>query len=136
MITFEAKIEHKDSNTITPTSVGQAHIQLTRAIGEYEARGFVVRGTIVTHLDTIEPSAKASLGAVRVIRKAAVNDLWDKAVSALSIYRDGWDLEDLEARMVASEQVLPKLPAAGWLTKTLDEAEALWVANLLVEWPR
>lgn len=135
VITFEAKIEHEDGNTITPASVGQAHIQLARAIGEYEARGFIVRGTIVTHLGTIDASAQSSLGAVRVIRKSAIKELWDRVVKILSLYRDDWDLEDLESRMVSSEQVLPKLPTDGWLIKTLDAADAPFVDDLLAEWP-
>jgi hypothetical protein len=49
-VIFEAKIEHAARTTIVPADVGQAHNQLARAQGEYGGHGYVIRGTIVTHL--------------------------------------------------------------------------------------
>ena len=116
--------------------MGQAHIQLTRAKGEYERRGFVVRGTIATHLEAIDPSAESSLGEVRVIKKAAICSLWDHVVLLLSQYRDDWDLDDVDARMAAAERLVTKLPPASWFTNALSK-DATWVeaADLLEAWP-
>lgn len=136
VVTFEAKIEHDPAGTITPSAVGQAHIQLTRAKGEYEERGFVVRGTITTHLQAIDASAESSLGEVRIVRKDAIQSLWRRAVLVLSEYRDNWDLEDVEARLAAAEQAVAKLPPACWLTRALS-CDGPWIEadDLLREWP-
>jgi hypothetical protein len=53
VITFEAKIEHDPSQQITASDMGQAHIQLARAASEFQAQGYTLRGTIVTHLTTL-----------------------------------------------------------------------------------
>lgn len=135
-ITFEAKIEHEAGGRITPSHVGQAHIQLARAKAEYETRGFTVRGTIVTHLVDIDASAESSLGEIRIVRKEGVRQLWDRVVLVLSQYRDEWDLEDVDARMAAAEQVVPRLPPTGWLTDALSKDQTwIEVADLLEQWP-
>lgn len=134
--TFEAKIEHQPSGRITPTAVGQAHNQVTRAKSEYEARGFTVRGTIVSHLSEIDPSAASSLGEVRIIKKDAVQALWQRVTQILARYRDDWDLEDVDARLNAAEQVIAKLPPSAWLSRALSN-DSPWIGTdqLLQEWP-
>jgi hypothetical protein len=136
IVTFEAKIEHEPGGKITPTAVGQGHNQLTRAKAEYEVIGFTVRGTIVTHLTAIDPSAESSLGELRVIRKDAVVALWQRVVGILSLYRDEWDLEDIETRLAAAESVVAKLPPSAWLSKSLS-IDGPWIeaADLLADWP-
>jgi hypothetical protein len=136
VVTFEAKIEQRDGRIVTPTHVGQGHNQMNRAEAEYSHKGYTVRGTIVTHLDEIDYSAAASLGQLRVIRKSAARELWNKTIRCLSGYRDNWSLEDVEARLTAAEQTATKLPPSGWLTRALDHDE-VWIGpeTLLQEWP-
>lgn len=136
IVTFEVKIEHEPSNTVTPTALGQAHNQATRAKSEFEARGFTVRGTIVTHLSSIDRSAESSLGEVRILRKDAILGLWQRVLQVLSEYRDDWDLENVEARLAASEQIVAKLPPASWLTRALSN-DGTWITadDLLEQWP-
>jgi len=50
VVTFEAKIEDVPSNKIIASDIGQAHNQHTRASTEYEPQGYIVSGSIVTHL--------------------------------------------------------------------------------------
>lgn len=136
VITFEVKIEHEPSNEITPTAVGQAHNQLSRAISEYNQFGYKVRGTIVTHLNKIDASAESSLSGIRLIRRDAVVAIWTKLMQILSEYRDGWDLEHLATRQAAAERVLTKLPPAGWFTDALDKTK-VWIesSDMLEQWP-
>lgn len=136
VITFEVKIEHEPSNTITPTSLGQAHNQFSRANAEYGHLGYKVRGTIVTHLDSIDPSAESSLAGIRIIKRDAVVALWERLKQILSEYRDSWDLEHLPKRKAAADQVLAKLPTGGWLTTAIDKPHA-WIgtSDLLEHWP-
>jgi hypothetical protein len=136
VVTFEAKIEHREGVVITPAFVGQSHNQLNRALKEYESKGFIVRGTIVTHLTNIEPSAESSLGIVRIITKEAINGLWKRTVMILSEYRDNWSLEDVDARLTAAETIATKLPPSGWLTRALA-TDSVWIkdTDLLSEWP-
>lgn len=95
-----------------------------------------MRGTIVTHLATIDDSAESSLGEVRIVRKGAILLLWQRVVQVLSQYRDDWDLEDVEARLSAAEQVVAKLPPAAWLTNALSK-DGPWIesTDLLEKWP-
>ena len=136
LVTFEAKVEHIPSNTITPTMVGQAHNQLNRAKDEYGNRGFAVRGTIVTHLTDIDPSARSSLGEIRIIQQDAIVALWNCLISIFSQHRNNWSSEDSSARLTAADITIPKLPRAGWLTRALSSDE-IWITEkqLLSEWP-
>lgn len=136
VVTFEAKIEHEPSGTITPTAVGQAHNQLTRAKTEYVPFGYSVRGTIVTHLEALDAASVSSLGEIRVVRKDAIQALWTKLVQIISEYRDNWDLNDVAARLAAADEIVPKLPPAAWLTRALT-VDARWItaAEILREWP-
>lgn len=135
VITFEAKIEHVPDNTLHARDVGQAQNQYQRAFGQFDRIGYVVRGTIVTHLTEIAPEARASLGTIRIIPKAAVTRLFEMTMEILSDYRNGWSLEDLEARAVSAERVRPRFPAAGWLSRALA-ADDLIITDeaLLREW--
>ena len=66
---------------------------------EPEQYGYTVCGTIVTHLDDIEPSAKSSLGSLRLISKSAMQSLWERVRLLLSLYRDAWSLDDVSAML-------------------------------------
>lgn len=135
VITFEAKIEHNVSQQIVASYVGQAHNQLARAQSEYEAYGYTVRGTIVTHLTTIAPDAEASAGSIKVLQKAAIFDLWNRVRSLLSLYRDGWSLDDIPARSAAAQAIQARLPPTGWLIRALDTDERfITTEHLLAEW--
>ncbi len=135
VITFEAKIEHKASGQIDPVDVGQAHNQLTRAKEEYGKQGFTVRGTIVTHLTSISSTAEASAGSIKVLKKEAVLELWNRVRVLLSQYRDGWSLNDISARSAASQMICPKIPETGWLIRALDSDERfIPTERLLTEW--
>jgi hypothetical protein len=135
VITFEAKIEHTRQTAIAPSDVGQAHIQFTRAQGEFGTQGYVVRGTIVTHFDSIEPAAEASAGALRVIPKTAVGELWERARLLLSLYRDAWSVDDMQARATSAARVRQRIPQTGWLIRALDsERRFVSQQQLLAEW--
>ena len=134
-ITFEAKIEHKDGNEITPYHIGQAHNQLNRALSELQALGYSVTGTLVTHLTLIDPSARSSAGTIRVLQKSAVCELWAHVEVLLRSYANGWSLDDLQARMTLAQALLPKCPSSGWLSRALQSDE-LFVNHekLMKEW--
>lgn len=136
VVTFEAKIENEPATEITPTAVGQAHNQLSRAVNEYGRFGYTVRGTIVTHLDTINASAESSLSGIRIIKKSAVMEVWNRVKQIISEYRDGWDLEHVPTRRAAADRVISKLPPGGWLIKALDKS-SVWIdsSDLLEQWP-
>ena len=137
IITFEAKIEHEPSNTITPSAVGQAHNQFARANNEYAHLGYKVRGTIITHLDSIDPSAESSLAGIKLIRTDAIIAVWEQLKLLLSEYRANWDLEHVVTRQVAADQVLARLPAAGWFSDALDKPQ-VWITEneFLGAWPK
>lgn len=136
LVTFEVKVEHQAGLVVTPSFVGQGNNQLNRARTEYLGKGYVVRGTIVTHLKEIEPSAESSLGKIRVLDKDAVQALWKNLVLRLSEYRDNWSLEDANARLTAADQISTKLPPSGWLTRALSEDEIrIGEDELMREWP-
>lgn len=134
-ITFEAKIEHTGQVTVAPVDVGQAHNQLARAQAEYGPQGYFIRGTIVTHLDRIEPAADASAGGIRVIPKTAVAELWNRVRLMLSLYRDNWSIDNIQARADAAGRVQARIPPTGWLIRALDRDQRFTTAeNLLSEW--
>jgi len=123
VVTFEAKVHHTGQTAIAPADVGQAHNQLARAQGEYAPQGYVIRGTIITHLDAIEPAADASAGTIRLIPKAAVTELWERVRLLVSLYRDRWSLDDMNTRTVAAESIRPRIPETCWLIRALDRPD-------------
>jgi len=136
VITFEAKIEHAPSQRIVPSDVGQAHNQFNRANTVYGPQGCAVRGTIVTHLTVIDPSAEASAGGIKVLPKAAIFELWTRVVTLLSLYRHSWSIQDVSARMSAAKAIRPRLPETGWLIRAIDaEKRFVTAEDLLAEWP-
>jgi hypothetical protein len=120
LVTFEAKIEHLARNTIVPADVGQAHNQLARAQAEYGAHGYVIRGAIVTHLNALDPAAEASAGAIRVILRDTVIELWNRVRLLLSLYRDNWSLDDMQARAAALTRIQGQIPPTSWLPRAFD----------------
>jgi hypothetical protein len=136
VVTFEAKIENEPSGKVIPHHVGQAHIQLSRAKEEFSNRGFTVRGTIVTHLTELESTVASSLGEIRILKKDAVVSLWTRILGILTIYRDQWSLEDVDARLTAAETLLVRFPKEGWLSRALSESEIFITPEALMkEWP-
>lgn len=137
MVTFEAKVEHSDGKEVTPAFVGQAHNQMNRAIAEHQQLGYTVCGTIATYLEAIDPSAKSSLGSLRIVSKAAIQSLWDRVRLLFSLYRNGWSLDDVSTRLAAVAALRPKCPPDGWLITTLQQDTALIGAKeLLAKWPQ
>ena len=65
--TFEAKIEHKPSNSIIVSHLGQAHVQHSWAKQKYETQGYSVRSVVVTHLNQLAPDAQASVGPIKFL---------------------------------------------------------------------
>ena len=116
--------------------MGQAHIQLNRAISEFKHLGFGVRGTIVTHLSDVEAAAASSCGPIRIIPKGAILALWWRVHTLLSGYRDQWSLDDVSIRLPAAELIYAKCPPAGWLFRALD-SDSLFIdaTQVLKEWP-
>jgi hypothetical protein len=137
LITFEAKIEHSAGTEITPSHLGQAHNQLNRAIVEFGQLGYSTRGTIITHLTAIDGAAKSSAGAIRIITKSAVLELWERVRVLLSKYRQGWSIDDIPARLSAANALLVKCPRTGWLQRALD-ADRLFLdgKHMLTDWPK
>lgn len=136
VITFEAKIEHSDSQELFARDVGQAHNQHARAIREYEPQGYTARGTIVTHLGALAPDAEASAGTIKILPKAAILGLWQRVRLVLSLYRDRWSLHDISARVAAAQTVRVQIPSTGWLVRAVDrDARFIATEHLLAEWP-
>jgi hypothetical protein len=136
VITFEDKIEHGESQQIVAHDIGQALIQRTRADGEYGPKGYTVRGTIITHLTSVESSAEASAGDIKVLQKAAIFELWNRLKTLISLYRDNWSLDDIPARLSAAHTIQARLPATGWLIRALDtNGRFIDASHLLAEWP-
>lgn len=135
-VTWEAKIEHENRTSVSASDVGQAHNQLTRAETELGNRGYLVRGTIVTHLADLDAAAAASGGAIKVIRNDAVGALWTRVNQLLGAYSGEWSADTPEPRLQAADHLAPRLPPTGWLGRTLS-APAVFVeaAALLSEWP-
>lgn len=137
VITFEAKIEHSSSQELSAHDVGQAHNQLARALAENEPYGYAVRGTIVTHLTVLARDAEASTGSIKILSKPSILALWERVRLVLSLYRDGWSLHDISARMTTAQSIRARLPATGWLVRAIDiEARFIAAEHLLAEWPR
>jgi Helicase C-terminal domain/Type III restriction enzyme, res subunit len=135
-VTWEAKIEHDGITAVYAHAVGQAHNQMSRAEAELGRQGYVVRGTIVTHLEELDPAAAASIGAVKVLRKDAVSALWDRVNELLGIYAGSWSADVPEARLNAADQIAPRLPGTGWLVRVLDAGPTFVDSTaLLAEWP-
>jgi hypothetical protein len=120
VITFEAKIEHNASQSITPSDMGQAHNQLARAEEEFQKYGYSIRGTIVTHLTTLAPSVSSSSRGIKIIEKAALLSLWEHIHQLLSTYRENWSLENIATRSGAAQRVRSRIPEAGWLIRVID----------------
>jgi hypothetical protein len=136
VMTFEAKIEHQDGNTITATHMGQAHNQYNRAVAEFNHLGYGVRGTIVTHLKGIDPTAQSSAGIIRIIDKGTISALWERVHTLLSNYRGGWSVDDIASRGPAMEALYAKCPPTGWLFRVIDQDNLFISADLLLkEWP-
>jgi hypothetical protein len=137
LITFEVKVEHTAGAEVTPNHVGQAHNQLNRAMSEFEHLGYSIRGTIVTHLTAIDAAAKSSAGVIRIIPKSGVFELWERVRGLLSLYRQGWSIDDIPARLSAANAILAKCPRTGWLLKAIDEDRLFLDGNTLLSgWPR
>lgn len=135
VLTLEAKIEHSAAGRIVPSDVGQAHNQYNRAVAEYSAQGFVVRGVIVTHLDEIAPEAESAAGPIKIVSKEAAIALWRRLRELLSLYRDSWSLDDLHARLNSAQRVRPSIPPTGWLGRALDSQDRhVSEQGLLAEW--
>jgi Rad3-related DNA helicase len=136
VITWEAKIEQKPAAVVDAHAMGQAHNQESRAETELGTKGYRVRGTVVTHLQQIEPSAASSAGSLKVVRKDAVLDLWARVSALLGAYAADWSADNSEARLLAADRLAPKLPPTGWLDRALTQ-EDLFVesATFLSEWP-
>jgi len=135
VITLEAKIEDSSSGTIIAQDIGQVHNQIARARSEYEPFGYTVRGVIVTHLTQLQADAESAAGAIRIIPKDVILELWQLLKQLLSEYRDSWSLDDIDARRQAAEALKRRLPDACWLVESL-ESEERFVAGerLLARW--
>jgi hypothetical protein len=135
-VTWEAKIEHLERTSVCATDVGQAHNQLTRAETELGSQGYLVRGTIVTHLAELDAAAAASIGTIKVIRKDAIATLWTQVNQLLGAYSGEWSADTPEARLQAADQLAPRLPPTGWLGRALSIPSSFTeIAELLHEWP-
>jgi Helicase C-terminal domain/DEAD/DEAH box helicase len=136
LLTIEAKVEHTRQTAISPADVGQAHNQFARASAEYQPHAYVVRGTIITHMNDIEPAADGAAGAIRIIPKNVALAIWNRVRLLLSLYRDRWSLDDMTARFASSERIRTRIPRTGWLIRALDHPErTVTEAQLLAEWP-
>ena len=135
VFTFETKIEHAPSGAITATDLGQAHNQRHRAEAEYAPTGYIVRGTIVTHLSKLHRDSASSIGPIVILSKDAVAIFWDKIRALLSAYRASWSLDDVNIRAQAATALRSKLPKTGWLVRALDTgAPFVPTDSLVAEW--
>jgi hypothetical protein len=135
LFTFEAKIEHDPSSSITASALGQAHLQNSRAVQDQGSRGYSVRSVVVTHLSEIAADAKSSVGPVKLLHKDVVLSLWNRAREIFTVYRSRWSIDDVAARKRAAATVRASLPKTGWLVRALDSA-APWLSEsrMLGEW--
>jgi hypothetical protein len=137
VVTWEAKIEQGDAAVIYARDVGQAHNQAARAETDFGRLGYIVRGAIVTHLAQLDPTAAASIGAVKVVRKDAVAALWTRVNELLGSFALTWTAGIPEARLRAAEAIAEHFPPTGWLARVLDVPETFVDARaLLTEWHR
>jgi len=136
IVTIEAKIEQAQGARIWARDVGQVYVQLARAREQFANRGFTVRAVIVSHIRELDSAAQSSLGEIRILEKDAILLLCSKILETLAEYRRNWSLYDLTSRQVAAEQVIPKLPPEGWLSRALGEnGPVINAPMLLAEWP-
>ncbi|MBF6299101.1 hypothetical protein IU459_16345 [Nocardia amamiensis] len=136
VVTWEAKIEHLADSMIDAHAVGQAHNQASRATTELGTQGYTIRGLIVTHLQQLEPAAASSIGTIKVIRKEAVVELWNRVNSLLGRYAGKWKVNSSEARLDAADSIASQLPPTGWLTRAIDTTGTFVDAEILLqEWP-
>lgn len=118
-----------------PADIGQAHNQIARAQAEYGAHGYVIRGAVVTHLDALDPAAEASAGAIRIILRNSVIELWNRVRLLLSLYRDHWSLDDMHARAAGVTRIQAQIPHTGWLPRAFENPQRfVSVDQLLAEW--
>lgn len=91
----------------------------------------------MAHLQQVEPSAAASAGTIKVVRKDAVLELWARTGTLLRAYADDWSADKPQARLLAADRIAPRLPPTGWLDRALT-GEGLFVeaGTLLAEWPK
>ncbi len=70
------------------------------------------------------------------ILQIAILDLWQRVQTLLSLYRDGWAIDDISLRRTTAEKIYPKCPPTGWLIRALEKQELLISGeDLLREWP-
>ena len=133
--TFEAKIEHERSNSITTTHLGQAHVQLSRAEEEYGKLGYSVRSVVVTHLNQLASDAQSSVGPIKFLQKDVVLALWGRVRDIMTMYRSSWSVDNVQAKRGAETTIRPRLPKTGWFLRALD-SEDPWVSkdDILKEW--
>ena len=135
IVTFEAKIEDDASNVISLNDFGQAKNQRDRAGTEYNDQGFVIRGTIVTHLAELGPGVEAALADIKVIEKDAVVNLWKTVRAVFVNYRDIWHPDDVAAKRRAGTEITGRIPPTGWLGRALDSGGTFVDGDeLLREW--
>jgi hypothetical protein len=133
VVTFKAKIEHAEAGQVDLHAVGQAHTQQSWAEAQYP--GYTVRSAIVTHLTKIEPSALAALGPIRLVEKNAILTLWTVVKTLLSLYREKWSLNDIDARLAAAQPILSPIPPTGWLIRAFPaQGRFLTRGELCKEW--
>ena len=133
--TFEAKIEHERSNSITTTHLGQAHVQLSRAEEEYGKLGYPVRSVVVTHLNQLASDAQSSVGPIKFLQKDVVLALWGRVRDIMTMYRSSWSVDNVQAKRDAATTIRPRLPKTGWFLRALDSADP-WLSkdDILKEW--
>lgn len=136
-VTWEAKIEQNEDVAIDAHALGQAHNQVARAEADLGSLGYIVRGTIVTHLEQLDPAAASSVGEIKVVRKDAVAALWTRLNELLGLYASEWSADIPEARVRAADRVASLLPPTGWLGRALSADHVFADSVLLLsEWPR
>ena len=133
IFTFELKIEQRPATRICSDDLGQVHIQMSRAKSEFGHLGYSITGSIITHLDDIEPDAESSAGAIKIIKKEAILDLWNLIRQKLSEYRSRWSLDDINVRRQAAEALNPKLPKDGWLNDVLAQDQRFITSDVLLK---
>ena len=135
LFTFEIKIEHQPSNSITASDLGQASLQYNRAMEEYSNKGYVVHSLIATHLEQIAPEGVSSIGQIKLISKDTVLALWACVCNLMTLYRSRWNLDVIQMRRAAEIEIRPKLPKTGWLLRAVASADPWLSENMLLkEW--
>jgi len=98
---------------------------------------FAIPSYFILHQPTeIAQEAQSSIGTLKIIEKSAVNALWGRTKLLLSLYRAGWSLDNLQARLAAAQAISPKLPPSGWLTRAFTgDGLVINAEHLMAEWP-